>query len=106
MTTRQKKKARKRAKKQLHRLLDIVLDTNGMESRTQEETGALPTVFLFYYGHINTVEVEIALRGWKPDGPTLTLLRRNLDRSSITDAEVAYVKRRCEQALMMPPLRF
>ena len=50
----------------LHRLLDAVLDVNGVDARNQEVTGYLPTVFFEFYGHIGWVGVRVYENGWYP----------------------------------------
>lgn len=43
----------------MHKILDIVLDTNGFESRAREETETFPTVFLQFSGHVSTLDVDL-----------------------------------------------
>lgn len=45
MKKRLEKKVEKRKREQIHRLLDLALDINGLEPRSQTITGNLPTVF-------------------------------------------------------------
>lgn len=52
-------------RKQLHELLDIVLDGNGIESRARDNTGTLPTLFFEYSGHINMVRIDLHSDGWQ-----------------------------------------
>ena len=51
-------------REQLHRILDIVLDGNGLECRTREKTGTMPTLFFRYSGHVANMEVELYPDGW------------------------------------------
>lgn len=51
-------------RKQLHEILDIVLDGNGLDRRKQEMTGNLPTLFFWFSGHIAEVQVDIHNDGW------------------------------------------
>lgn len=67
MNRRQKKKTEKIRRGKLHRILDQVLDINGMEARTRELTGDKPTAFLYINGHIGTASVSIDYSGWHPD---------------------------------------
>ena len=46
-------------------LLALVLETNGYEKRQREYTGALPTVFFDYSGHVNSLTVRIQKDGWE-----------------------------------------
>ncbi|MGJ1078974.1 hypothetical protein ACR77U_13110 [Enterococcus faecium] len=56
----------KELREQLHEILDIVLDTNGLESRSRAKTGTLPTVFIDFSGHVSKVDVSIHRDGWTP----------------------------------------
>lgn len=67
MNGRQKKKAEKIHREKLHRILDQVLDINGLEARQKAETGDKPTAFLYINGHIGTASVSIDYSGWYPD---------------------------------------
>lgn len=52
----------------MHEILDIVLDTNGVESRKRSETGTLPTLFLSFSGHVSGVSIDLYEDGWGPGG--------------------------------------
>lgn len=52
-------------RKQMHELLDIVLDGNGIESRKRDNTGTLPTLFFEYLGHVNMVRIDLHSDGWQ-----------------------------------------
>lgn len=64
MNTRMKKKAEKRKRKQIHKLLDLALDINGLETREQNITDNLPTAFFDFSGHVGRVNVRIYSTGW------------------------------------------
>lgn len=49
MKKRLEKKMEKRKREQIHRLLDLALDINGLEPRKQDITGSLPTAFFFIF---------------------------------------------------------
>jgi hypothetical protein len=51
-------------REQLHELLDLVLDINGMERRKRKLTGDKPTAFFNFSGHVAEVEVEVYNNGW------------------------------------------
>lgn len=51
-------------REQLHEILDMVIDTNGFESRSQDETGDMPTVFMHFMGHVNGLQISINKDGW------------------------------------------
>lgn len=67
MNRRLRKKAERRRRNQIHKLLDLVLDINGLEPRKQEVTGNLPTAFFEFHGHIGVVEISVHTKGWYPD---------------------------------------
>lgn len=62
-----RKKGRKlenRRRRQLHQILDLVLDINGMQESKKEKTGNHPTAFLEIYGHVAWVDVQIHRTGY------------------------------------------
>ena len=67
-----KEEIRERNREKLHRILDMVLDGNGFESRKRNETGTLPTLFFEYSGHVNLFKIALHKDGWfsyaDPDG--------------------------------------
>ena len=70
MKKRLEKKVEKRKREQIHRLLDLALDINGLEPRKQTITGNLPTVFFEFYGHVGWVEIRVYSAGWAPGKDT------------------------------------
>lgn len=48
----------------LHRLLDLVLDINGLEERRQDVSGNLPTAFFVFNGHTAGVNLQVYNQGW------------------------------------------
>ena len=97
MTNEQKEKIRE----QMHRLLDIALDTNGFEERCRETAGSLPTIFFEYSGHVNRLDVDIVPNGWLMDaGPQReNLFSRQLDPEAFTDSAIDTVEEKCKKAL-------
>lgn len=51
-------------REQIHEMLDLILDINGMEERTREQTGDKPTAFMWFYGHTFDVDIRIYKNGW------------------------------------------
>lgn len=70
MNRRQKKKAENMRRRKLHRILDQVLDINGLEARTRLLTGDKPTAFFSINGHIGAASVSVDYTGWSPDCTT------------------------------------
>ncbi|MGN8818586.1 hypothetical protein ACTNEN_09730 [Oribacterium sp. HCP28S3_H8] len=54
-------------RKKLHEILDIVLDTNSLYSRQRAETGTLPTVFMYFSGHVSQINIDVYPDGWGTD---------------------------------------
>lgn len=64
MKDRQKKKVETRRREPIHRMLDLVLDINGLKERKQEITGNLPTAFFEFCGHTCRVAADVCSSGW------------------------------------------
>lgn len=64
MNKRLRKKNDKRVRKEIHKVLDLVLDINGLSPRQKENTGDLPTAFFEFNGHIASVEFSVHKDGW------------------------------------------
>lgn len=58
------KKAEKMRRKQIHDVLEMVLEINGTHSRSRELTGNKPTAFFDFYGHVASVDVKLHTAGW------------------------------------------
>lgn len=59
-----KEDIRERNREKLHRILDMILDGNGFESRKRDETGTLPTLFFEYSGQVNLFKIALHKDGW------------------------------------------
>ena len=59
-------KEEKEKREKLHRILDLVLDINSFERRSVEITGDKPTAFLYFHGHVSSLNVSIHENGWVP----------------------------------------
>lgn len=51
-------------REKIHKILDIVLDGNGVGRRKCEITEDLPTLFFEFSGHVAWVEVRLYRDGW------------------------------------------
>ena len=85
-------------REQMHKLLDIVLDTNGLERRTAATTGDRPTMFFEYQGHVNRLGIDINPNGWEPGSTPMHLMDQWLERP-FTEKEMQYVEDTCKAAL-------
>ena len=85
-------------REQLHRILDIVIDTNGFEARTRSNTGTLPTLFVDYSGHVNSLHVSIHANGWQSDEYAEKLIDCWLDKP-FTEELLQKVEDTCKAAL-------
>lgn len=64
MNKRIMKKAEKRRRRDIHQILDMVLDINGLTERKRDKTGDLPTAFFEFLGHVAGINVSINEHGW------------------------------------------
>lgn len=53
-------------REKLHKLFDACLMANGLDARTQKETGLKPTVFFSFSGHVARCEIRVYDEGWIP----------------------------------------
>ncbi len=67
MTQRAKKKREKKVRREIHQVLDLVLDINGLQESQQDITGNHPTGFFSFSGHIALVTVDIHPYGWSAE---------------------------------------
>ena len=51
---------------QLHKILDMVIDTNGFDKRQRISTGTLPSIWFDFSGHINSLQIRLATDGYVP----------------------------------------
>ena len=83
---------------QLHEILDMVIQTNGLNQRRRTKTGTLPTVFLNYSGHVNRLSIDLHADDWvTSQGPT-----KSWDLSfdePISDNVIATIRREMDAAL-------
>ena len=66
-------------KKQVHEIIELVMEGNGLEARLREETGTKPTFFFTYSGHVNSMTVEIYKTGWDGDADRDSMWQFKLD---------------------------
>lgn len=69
MKKRLKRKIEKRRRAEVHRVLDLVLDINGLGERREKLTGNLPTSFFTFYGHVAGLYVRVFENGWRENVP-------------------------------------
>lgn len=91
-------KDEKTIRAQLHTLLDMVLDTNGLESRRRDRTGVMPTMFFEISGHVNRANVRLHPNGWYSGDNGIYLIDSCLD-APIPDEEMIYAEEECKKAL-------
>lgn len=58
------KKIEKKRREAIHKVLDLVLDVNGLEERKREVTGDKPTAFFGFSGHTAGITVGVFKNGW------------------------------------------
>lgn len=92
MKKRLKRKIEKRRRADVHRVLDLVLDINGLDRRQEKLTGNLPTAFFDFSGHTAFLYVRVCENGWReksrPDyASDITIDQKHL-LQAINDLEV------------------
>lgn len=86
MRDRLRKKAEKRKREQIHRLLDLALDINGLKPRKQAITGSLPTAFFYFSGHTGWAEIQVHSDGWSTeDYPDVNMCADTYSLGRLTD---------------------
>lgn len=55
-------------REEIHRILDLVLDINGLGERTKEKTGDMPTAFFDFNGNSGSLRAVIYAKGWTIEG--------------------------------------
>ena len=84
-------------RKKIHEILDIVLDTNGLEGRTTKTTGPLPAVFFRFLGHTGVMDVSIFENGWAIDNEPTTIGFNTA--APINDRDIQAMRLKCQDAL-------
>lgn len=84
-------------RRKIHEILDIVLDTNTLESRTSERTGTLPTVCFRFSGIGGRIVAELYPNGWS-GGQDSEDFKFNTDMK-ISQQAIDAMRRECEAAL-------
>lgn len=92
MRDRLRKKAEKRKREQIHRLLDLALDINGLGMRKQNVTGNLPTAFFYYSGHTASIDVHVHSRGWCIDDVQDKKVSAYIDKAGELERAVRQLK--------------
>ena len=70
-------------KEKLHKILDLVLDINAYEGKSDD---SLPKAFFTFHGHCNWVDVSIYVEGWRSGKEPLIRDDCYIDRD-VNDAE-------------------
>lgn len=71
MKNRLKKKAEQSKRKALHKILDQVLDINGIQASRKKITGDHPSAFFSFRGHVGKVEVSVHPNGYDRGSDTV-----------------------------------
>ena len=84
-------------RRKIHEILDIVLDTNSLDVRSMDKTGALPTVGFRFSGLCGKVVVELYPDGWH-GGMNYREFTFNTDEE-ISQRAIDEMGRECKAAL-------
>lgn len=87
-----KHKAEYSKREALHRLLDVVLDINGLEKRKRDISGDQPTAFLYLSGHVASVNVDVHYHGWSADEGLLPDFSRDAPLGNVDDITHALIE--------------
>lgn len=58
------KKIERKKRESIHKILDLVLDVNGLSERARDLTGDKPTAFFEFSGHTAGITVQLYKKGW------------------------------------------
>lgn len=86
MKKRQKHKIEKRFRDDIHHVLDLVLDINGISERKRAITGNMPTAFFDFSGHTATIYIRIHENGWVPNADPDYKLDVYIDQKHLSQA--------------------
>lgn len=86
MNKRLKKKKDKMVRREIHNLLDVILDINGFSGRRQEVSGNLPTAFFEFSGHVALAHVSVHDMGWYADSKPDLSVYVNLVPTELSEA--------------------
>lgn len=86
-------------RRKIHEILDIVLDTNTLESRTSERTGTLPTMCFRFSGICARVTAEIYPDGWSGGAASDCMEFTFNTDTEISQQAIDAMQRECEAAL-------
>lgn len=84
-------------RKRMHEILDIYFDCNGIEKRSRDRTGTLPTMFLRINGHVNSIDIDLFTDGWLSGVSADKRWDYYLDK--ITDESIADIRAAVKAAL-------
>ncbi len=86
MNKRLRKKKIEENRKKIHKLLDIVLDINGLSERQRATTGELPTAFFEFIVHVGLVSVSVYDKGWDWGAFNDLCINADLNKKQLTRA--------------------
>lgn len=70
MNNRMRNKQEKKKRQAVNEIFDLALQVNGLTDRRQKVTGNLPTVFVWFAGHVSNLNVQVYVNGWEENvGP-------------------------------------
>lgn len=65
MNNRMRNKQEKKKRQAVNEIFDLALQVNGLTDRRQKVTGNLPTVFVWFAGHVSKLNVQVYVNGWE-----------------------------------------
>ena len=72
----------------LHKILDEIIDINGLQRSAQTETGNHPTITADIMGHIGNIYVRVYENGWEPTCSQYEQMQASFEESNIYNNNV------------------
>lgn len=67
MNNRMRNKQEKKKRQAVNEIFDLALQVNGLTDRRKKVTGNLPTVFVWFSGHVSNLNVQVYVNGWEEE---------------------------------------
>ena len=72
----------------LHKILDEIIDINGLQRSNQKKTGNHPTITADIMGHVGNIIVRVYENGWEPTFSQYEQMMASFEESNTYDNNV------------------
>ena len=72
----------------LHKILDEIIDINGLQRSNQKKTGNHPTITADLMGHVGNIIVRVYETGWEPTFSQYEQMMASFEESNTYDNNV------------------